>query len=97
MPPQAKRLTPEEFAKPMWTMIAHHPTKRHIATDTFIGLCGRRDLLVRDYVELKDGKVLMIGEGRCVVGVVDEYTICKQCLSALRKRTSKTTPSTLTT
>ena len=71
-------------AVPMWTMIAERGHRYHFATDSFISLCGRDNLLVRDYVELIDGKMRRVGEGRQVFEEISEYHSCKICLKAVR-------------
>lgn len=67
----------------MWTMIASHGYKYHLATETFISMCGRDDLFVMDYVELIDGKVVRIGEARRQLGIINDIRICKTCLKTV--------------
>ena len=71
-------------AVPMWTMVAERGHRYHFATDTFISLCGRDNLFVRDYVELIDGKMRKVGEGRQVFEAIPEDNSCKICLKVVR-------------
>lgn len=65
----------------MWIMIAEHGFRYHLATDTFVSFCGRSNLHVRDYVELVDGRITKIGEGRQHFEIISESSTCKICLS----------------
>lgn len=70
--------------RPMWTMVAEHGFRYHFADDTFISLCGRSNLFVGDYVELINGKMRKVGEGRQVFEAINEYHTCKKCLSKIK-------------
>lgn len=74
-------------AVPMWTMVAENRYNRsrlHIANETYITLCGRDNMLVRDYVEFQNGNVNKIGECRKVLETIPEWQLCKRCMLSLR-------------
>lgn len=72
-------------AVPMWTMIAEHGFRHHFATNDFRSFCGRDNLLVRDYVELVNGKMRLVGEGRQVFDAIPEWSTCKICLRIAKR------------
>lgn len=69
----------------MWTMIAERGERYHIADESFVSLCGNKNLLVRDYVEIIDGEIKRIGEGNQVIDTVPVLFTCKRCLKKLKK------------
>lgn len=68
----------------LWSMVVYTPRNRgrlHIAPSSFASFCGLTDLLLRDYVTLKEGRLYVIGEGGQLFGPKPDYEICKKCLS----------------
>ena len=77
----------EDSNIPLWSMVAENPSKRtryHIATESFISFCGRTNLLVRDYIEFRNEKFCLIGEGKSkqIIEVMKEDEMCKVCMLA---------------
>jgi len=64
----------------MLAEIPHNRSCYHLSDESFISFCGRSNLLVRDYVEVKEGKVNIIGLGGQVLEIIPDYNICKSCL-----------------
>lgn len=67
------------------TLIAEHGFRHHFATDTFVTFCGRSNLYVRDYVEFIEGAIRKVGEGRQVFEAINESSMCKICLDAVKR------------
>lgn len=55
----------------------------HLAGESYVTFCGRKEMLARDYVEVKDGNVLRIGEGGQVLEIIRKSDICKKCFASL--------------
>jgi hypothetical protein len=68
----------------MVSEIRYNRSCYHLADNEYNVLCGRKNLLMRDYVELQEGKINMIGEAKQVLETIDNYNICKQCLRQLK-------------
>ncbi len=71
----------------LWTMVADcarsKRTAFHIAPESFVSLCGRDNLLIRDYIEFNGSDIQVIGEGRQVYRTIPKYEICKTCFKSL--------------
>lgn len=68
----------------MWTMVSEIRYNRgcyHLTDGTFITFCGNRNMLVRDYVENRNGELVMVDqEGGIVISKpIPKYRICKKC------------------
>lgn len=72
----------------LWTMVAEkrrNRTRYHIATETFIPYCGKRNMLVRDYVRYQNGRIDKVGESFQILETISEGWICKKCMKSLKK------------
>jgi len=75
-------------AVPLWTMVAektYNRTRYHIATDTFVSLCGLANLFVRDYIEYRNGEFKQIGESGQEWNI-NQKSLCKKCVRAWHSR-----------
>lgn len=72
---------------PLWTMLSEIPRNRwkyHIATDTFTNFCGKTNMIVRDRIVFESGSFYYtaMGLGQTVKKKLDDFRICKRCLSS---------------
>jgi hypothetical protein len=83
------KLTPPDA---LWTVVAEMPKNRgrlHIAPESFVSFCGLSNLLVRDFVIVKEGRVHKVGEAGQHFSPISEWQMCKRCLKSYDKLYSK--------
>lgn len=69
----------------MWTMVSeiyYNRGRYHLTDETFITFCGNRNMLVRDYVEVRNGYVVQIGESGQEHSKIPLYNTCKRCINS---------------